>query len=416
MSTIMHIDANSAYLSWEAVYRLQNGSQVDLREIPSVVAGDPKKRHGIILAKSMAAKKFGIKTGESLMEARQKCPELTVVGPNYDLYLACSDAMYEILASYSPVIQRYSVDECFLDYTNSKSMFGEPVKVAYEIKERIKEELGFTVNIGVSSNKLLAKMASELLKPDKVHTIWPNEIEEKLWPLPVGELFMVGRATASKLKDRNIKTIGDLAKQNPDYMKSFLKSQGTLVWNYANGVDDSLVIPNDEILQKGIGNSTTIAFDVTERKEAMMVLLALTERVGARLRKYGRVCSLVSVSLKTNEFQGGSHQLRLMSYTNSTSEIFKYVERLFDEYWKGEPIRQLGVHVSDFIKDSVVQLSMFDGENREKTEKIDQAVDKIRGKYGDKSIFRGCFTNSRIASMQGGVNEGEHVGMGGYRG
>ena len=410
----MHIDANSAYLSWEASNRLKSGDTIDIRNIPSVIAGDPKKRHGIILAKSMPAKRYGIKTGESLLEARKKCQDIMVIGPNYDLYLAYSDAMYDILSSYTPIIQRYSVDECFLDYTNSVSIFGDPLKVTSQISQRIKAELGFTVNIGISSNKLLAKMASELEKPDKIHTIWPEEIEEKLWPLPVGELFMVGRATSSKLKQRNIITIGDLAKQDPLYMKAFLKSHGSLVWNYANGIDDSKVIPNDEILQKGIGNSTTIAFDVKERREALMVLLALTEKVCYRLRKYGRVSSLVSINIKSNDFTGGSHQFKLMGYTNSTSEIFKYVEKLFDEMWKGEPIRLLGVHVSDFVRDNAVQLCMFD-RDREKAEKIDIAVDKIRGKYGDKSIFRGCFANSRIKPIQGGISEGGFLGMLGYR-
>ncbi len=415
MSIVMHIDANSAFLSWEAVYRLQAGYPTDLRDIPSVVAGDPQKRHGIILARSLPAKKYGIKTAESLLEARNKCPDLFVAGPNYDLYLCCSDAMYEILGQYSPLIQRYSVDECFLDYTGCRDTFGDPETAAYEIKERIKEELGFTVNVGVSSNKLLAKMASELEKPDKVHTLWPDEISRKMWPLPVAELFMVGRATARKLKERNIRTIGDLAGQDPNHMKVFLKSHGLLIWNYANGIDNSLVVPNDEIIQKGIGNSTTIAFDVTERKEALMVLLALTERVCFRLRKFGRVCSLISLSLRTNEFRGCSHQLQLQSYTNSTSEVFKYVVRLFDEIWRGEPVRQLGVNVSGFVKDTMIQLSIFDAEDRGRAEKIDQAVDKIRTRFGDRSITRGCFANGRMDPLQGGVNEGDYIGMGGYK-
>lgn len=415
MSIIMHIDANSAYLSWEAVHRLKTRGGVDLREVPSVIAGDPAKRHGIILAKSIPAKKVGIKTGESLMEARNKCPGLVVLGPNYDLYLACSDAMYRILSSYSPLIQRYSVDECFLDYTASQKRYGDPVSVAYDIKERIKRELGFTVNIGVSTNKLLAKMGSELEKPDRVHTLWPEEIASKMWPLPVSELFMVGRATAKKLRDRNILTIGDLARQDPSHIKVYLKNPGLLVWGYANGIDISPVILNDDIVQKGIGNSTTLSFDVTSRKEALMVLLALTERVCARLRKYGRVCSLVSVSIRTSAFSGGSHQLQLQSYTNTTSDIYRYVVRLFDEMWRGEPIRLLGVQISNFTKDSLVQLSIFDMKNRDSEERIDQAVDKVRARYGDSAIMRGCFANSPIKPLQGGVNEGDYIGMGGYR-
>ena len=415
MPIIMHIDANSAYLSWEAVHRLSTRGGVDLREIPSVIAGDPTKRHGIILAKSMAAKKVGIKTGESLMAARNKCPGLVVVGPNYDLYLACSDAMHDILTEYSPLVQRYSVDECFLDYTQSQNRYGDPVSAAFQIKERIKKELGFTVNVGVSTNKLLAKMASELEKPDRVHTLWPEEVPSKMWPLPVEELFMVGRATGRKLKERNINTIGDLARQNPHHMKAFLKSPGLLILSFANGIDTSRVVLNEDIIQKGIGNSTTLSFDATGRKEALMVLLALTERVCARLRRFGRVCSLISLFIKTNEFHGVSHQLQLQCYTNSTSDIYRHVVRLFDDMWRGEPIRQLGVHVSHFTKDSLVQLSIFDMKNREHEEKIDQAVDQVRARFGDRAIMRGCFANSPIQPLQGGVNEGDYVGMGGYR-
>jgi len=415
MSIIMHIDANSAFLSWEAVYRLQAGAQVDLRDIPSVVAGDPEKRHGIILAKSIPAKKFGIKTGESLLEARNKCPELFVTGPNYDLYLCCSDAMYDILCAYSPTVQRYSIDECFLDYTNCADALGDPLEAAFEIKERIRSELGFTVNVGLGPNKLLAKMASEFEKPDRVHTLWQHEIESKMWPLPVSELFMVGWATKRKLRERNIRTIGDLARQEPAHMKAFLKSYGLLIWNFANGIDGSRVVPNDEIIQKGIGNSTTIAFDVSDRKEALMVLLALTERVCSRLRKFGRLCSLVSVSVRTTEFSGYSHQIQLQGYTNSTSEIYAYAVRLFDEMWRREPVRQLGVHVSGFTRDTMVQLTIFDAEGRGKAERIDRAIDSIRRRFGDRAIIRGRFANSGISPLQGGVNEGDYIGMGGYK-
>ena len=277
---------------------LEKGYPVDIREIPAVISGDPLSRHGIILAKSMLAKKYGIGTGQSLFEARQKCPNLAVFPPDYDLYMLCSNAMYNILLEYSPVVERYSIDECFLDYTASQKKFGSPIEAAMEIKERIKKELGYTVNIGVSSSKLLAKMGGELKKPDRVHTLWPEEIEKKMWPLPVGELFMVGRATAGKLMKININTIGDLAKADPNYMKALLKTPGMLVWAYANGIDYSDVTLNRDIIQKGVGNSTTIAYDVTDRREAHMIILALTERVAMRLRKLGYLASLVSVSVK----------------------------------------------------------------------------------------------------------------------
>jgi len=414
VARILHIDANSAYLSWTAAAMLERGYPVDIREIPAVIAGDPENRHGIILAKSIPTKKFGIATGQSLFEARKKCPNLKVFPPRYDLYMTCSNAMYEILKEYSSRVERYSVDECFLDYTESISKFGDPVDVAYKIKERMKKELGFTVNIGVSSNKLLAKMGSELKKPDRVHTLWPEEIQEKMWPLPVGELFMVGRATAQKLTQININTIGDLAMADPNHMKALLKSQGQVVWNYANGIDPSPVTPNSEIMQKGIGNSTTTAYDLTEKQEAYMVILALTERTAAKLRKLGNMTSKVSLSIKTNNFIRYSHQLQLQNCINTTSEIYECACLLFNQCWKGEPIRHIGVSVSDFSSSNMEQLCIFDKENKEKMQNLDKAVDIIRSKYGEEAITRGVFVNGDTKPMQGGTNDGDYIMMGGY--
>jgi len=415
MRIIFHIDANSAYLSWTAAAMLEKGYPVDIREIPAVISGDPLNRHGIILAKSIPAKKYGIATGQSLFEARQKYPGLAVFPPDYDLYMLCSNAMYQILKEYSPLVERYSIDECFLDYTASRNRFGDPVEAAYEIKERIKKELGFTVNIGVSTNKLLAKMGSELKKPDRVHTLWPQEMEKKMWPLPVGELYMVGRATAEKLRRINICTIGDLAKADPNHIKALLKSPGLLVWEFANGIDNSEVTLNSEIIQKGVGNSTTISHDVTDRTEALMILLALTERVAMRLRRLGYMASLVSVSIKTAGFIHYSHQMKLRNSIDTTTEIYEHVCMLFDQCWKGEPIRKLGVHVSDFQASGTRQYSLFDRRDDEKLRSLDRTVDKIREKYGTRSIIRGSFTNGDINPVQGGTNDSDFIMMGGYR-
>jgi DNA polymerase-4 len=412
---IFHVDANSAYLSWTAAAMLEKGYPIDIREIPSVISGDPLNRHGIILAKSIPAKKYGIATGQSLFEAKQKCPNLAVFPPNYDLYMLCSNEMYRILLEYSPVVERYSIDECFLDYTASQNRFGDPLEAAHAIRERMKQELGFSVNIGVSVNKILAKMGSELKKPDQVHTLWPQEMGQKLWPLPVGELFMVGRATAQKLQKINLNTIGDLAKADPNHMKALLKSHGLLVWSLANGIDDTEVTLNSEIIQKGVGNSTTISYDVTERNEAHMILLALTERVAMRLRRLGYLVSLVSVSVKTDGFVGYSHQLKIPNCINTTTEIFEYVCMLFDESWKGEAIRKLGVHVSDFYSDDTRQFSLFDKGDTEKLQALDRAVDQIREKYGTRSIIRGSFANGNINAVQGGTNDSDFIMMGGYR-
>lgn len=415
MRTIFHIDANSAYLSWTAAAMLEKGYPIDIREIPAVISGDPLNRHGIILAKSIPAKKYGIATGQSLFEAKQKYPELAVFPPSYDLYMLCSDAMYRILLEYSPVVERYSIDECFLDYTASRNRFGDPIETAHAIKERMKKELGFTVNIGVSTNKLLAKMGSELKKPDQIHTLWPQEMEKKMWPLPVGELYMVGRATAAKLQRININTIGDLAKADLGHMKALLKSPGLLVWEFANGVDNSEVTLNSDIIQKGVGNSTTISHDVTDRTEVLMILLALTERVAMRLRRLGYVVSLVSVSVKTSGFMHYSHQMKLRNCIDTTTEIYEYVCMLFDQCWKGEPIRKLGVHVSDFQVAGARQYSLFDKRDAEKLQALDRVIDRIREKYGTRSIIRGIFVNGCINAVQGGTNDSVFIMMGGYQ-
>lgn len=415
MAVIMHIDANSAYLSWTATYLLEQGYPIDIRDIPSAISGNPENRHGIILAKSIPAKKYKITTGESLFQARQKCPRLKVYPPDYDLYLKCSDAMHTILSEYSPSIQRYSVDECFLDYTFSEHKYGDPLKVAYQIKDRIKEELGFTVNIGISSNKLLAKMGSELEKPDRVHTLFPNEISEKLWTLPVGELFMVGRATKDKLNKVNIRTIGDLAKEDPIYLKALLKSHGLLVWNYANGIDDSTVTLNSDIGQKGLGNSTTIAYDITTAREAYKVILALTERVGMRLRRMRRFANVISIGVKTDSFVRYSHQVKLPIAVNCTGEIYECACRLLDECWKGEPIRHIGVSLSELDAFEDPQISIFEKGDLERLKALEKTLDSIRCKYGERSIIMGTFANGDVDPVQGGTNDGDFIMMGGYQ-
>ena len=278
-SIIYHIDVNSAFLSWEAVYRLaRKGGTVDLREIPSAVGGDMAMRHGIILAKSISAKKYGIQTGETIPEAKRKCPNLVLVPPNYSLYEKCSAAFMDILREYSDIVEQYSIDEAFIDMSTSCHLFGEPMEVAERIKNHIRDMLGFTVNIGVSGNKLLAKMASDFKKPDRVHTLYPEEIQQKMWPLPVSDLFVVGWATAKKLLGVGIKTIGDLAAADPVWLKSILKKQGEVIWGFANGIDLSPVLDQPPA-NKGYGNSTTTPYDVTDVETADRVLLALAETV-----------------------------------------------------------------------------------------------------------------------------------------
>ncbi len=401
---IFHIDVNSAYLSWEAAYRLQHGASLDLRSIPSVVGGDISKRHGIILAKSIPAKKYGIKTGEPLLTALQKCPSLEVIPPNYSLYLQCSMGMVDILKDYSPKIEQYSIDECFMDYTHMNKLFGSPAEAANHLRARIKKELGFTVNIGISSNKLLAKMASDFKKPDRVHTLFTHEIQEKMWPLTVSDLFMVGRATTTKLHHLGIHTIGELANTSLDLLHAHFKSHGTLIYHYANGKDHSQVKPTLP-KAKGIGNSTTISFDVEDGSTAKLILLSLTETVAMRLREAKMMTRLISVSIKSSEFVSYSHQKVLAEPTDITKDIYDTICELFDEAWKHEKIRHLGVRVSSLSSNTNLQLSLFHYKRQKKYTALDRSIDKIRKKYGKKSIIRASFIHSGLKPLNGGVPE-----------
>ena len=413
---VMHVDANSAYLSWTAVDLLEKGYPLDVRTVPAAIAGNPEDRHGIILAKSIPAKKYKIGTGEALYQSKQRCPELLVFPPDYDLYLSCSEAMYKILQEYSPVIQRYSVDECFVDFDHCERRFGRPEDVAFEIKERIKRELGFTVNVGVGTNKLLAKMAGELQKPDMVHTILGQaELQEKLWPLAVGELFMVGRASAKKLRSININTIGDLACSEPVLLRSLLKSHGQLIWEYANGIDHDRVTPNDQVIQKGLSNSMTIKYDIVDKREAENYLLSLTDRVAARLRRCQCKASLIGIAVKTNGFVRCTHQIQLPFFTDDTTKIYRYACSLFEECWKGEPVRQLGIRLSEFTRKDEYQLSLFDVRQLEEDEALNRVVDQIRDRFGQTSIYRGTFANTDMKPLEGGINDGNYLMMGGYK-
>jgi DNA polymerase-4 len=410
---IFHIDCNSAFLSFQAAYNLSMGHKLDLRKVPAVVGGSQADRRGIVLAKSIPCKDYGIKTGEPLTQARDKCPGLIIVPPNYSLYIKCHKALMDILREYSPLVQAFSIDEAFLDYTGMERHFGPCLRGATLIKDRIREELGFTVNIGISTNKLLAKMASDFTKPDKVHTLFPQEIPTKLWPLPVERLFMVGRATKAKLHKLGILTIGDLANYDSELLGWKLKSHGRLIHDYANGIENTPVLPNDNIQMKGLGNSTTIKFDVDNKKDAHKVLLALVETVATRLRNEGYGCSVVSVSIKTHEFLHYSHQRKLATPINNTNELYRIVTELFDEAWRGEPIRHLGVHVSDLYPQEFIQYTLFDDiKTMAVSSSLDKAVDFIRKKYGGNSIFRAAYLHSDMPSMAGGLGIEDYPVMG----
>lgn len=413
---IFHIDVNSAFLSWEAVYRkkILKDTGADLRDIVSAVGGDKEKRHGIILAKSIPAKKYNILTGESIMEALQKCPDLVIVPPHYKLYERCSDAFREILAEYAPVIEVYSIDEVWCDMTGTLGVHGFPVALANQIKDKIFNELGFSVNIGISSNKVLAKMASDFKKPNMVHTLFPNEISTKMWPLPVRDLFYVGRATEKKLKNMGITTIGELANTDLSILKSHFKMHGEVIWNYANG-NHCTEITNIVPANKGYGNSTTVAFDVDNLRDAKLVLLALCEQVCARLRKDNVYAEIISIEFSDYLFGHTSHQKRILTVTNTTNEFYRHVVDLFVECWDRTPLRKIGVRGSHVVSEALQQFNLFDGDKYLKSHEVDLAIDSMRARYGRDAIMRAAFINGSINHMTGGISadkngETEYVG------
>ena len=402
---IFHVDVNAAYLSWEAVYRLRHlGAKEDLRKQAAGVGGDTALRHGIILAKSVPAKRYGIRTGESILEAKRKCPSLILVPPHYQLYEKASKAFIEILKEFSPAVEQYSIDEAFIDMTGTRALWYSPEAAAEAIRKRVRDELGFTVNIGISSNKVLAKMASDFEKPDKVHTLFPEEIETKLWPLSVSELFFVGSRTKRKLDSLGIYTIGELARTDPEILKSHLKKQGEILWAFANGIDTSPVEP-EPAGNKGYGNSLTLPFDVTDIPHARLALLGLSETLGARMRKNQVRAQVFTLSVKTWDFRCYSHQKKFSDPTDLTEEIYKRAVLLLGQVWKGEPIRHLGIQGSGLAgKDMPVQGSLFQGEAYEKRRRAEMTVDRIRQRYGADAVKRAAFLDTPIDHMSGGIS------------
>ena len=402
---IFHVDVNAAYLSWEAVYRLRHlGAKEDLRKQAAGVGGDTALRHGIILAKSVPAKRYGIRTGESILEAKRKCPSLILVPPHYQLYEKASKAFMEILKEFSPAVEQYSIDEAFINMTGTHVLWHSPEAAAEAVRKRVRDELGFTVNIGISSNKVLAKMASDFEKPDKVHTLFPEEIETKLWPLSVSELFFVGSRTKRKLDSLGIYTIGELARTDPEILKSHLKKQGEILWAFANGIDTSPVEP-EPAGNKGYGNSLTLPFDVTDIPHARLALLGLSETLGARMRKNQVRAQVFTLSVKTWDFRCYSHQKKFSDPTDLTEEIYKRAVLLLGQVWKGEPIRHLGIQGSGLAgKDMPVQGSLFQGEAYEKRRRAEMTVDRIRQRYGADAVKRAAFLDTPIDHMSGGIS------------
>ncbi len=396
----MHIDVNNAFLSWMAVWRLKNGYKVDIRERYAVIGGDEDARRGIVTAKSDPCKKRGVVTAETLYSARKKCPYLEVYKGDFKVFKMYSDMMYNYLLKYSDVIERYSIDECFLDYTASVNLFGDPIKIAYKIKNDIKALFGFTVNVGIGNNKLEAKMASDFTKPDRVHTLFDNEIKKKMWPLPVEDLFMVGKSAASRLRDDGIKTIGELACTNIEILKRKFKSHGVLMWEFANGIDDSKVEAKRDD-PKSVSSSTVLPYNYSNKKEIEKVLKILSSDVGKKLRTKHLYANSISVWIKYSNFKKVSKQITIDNGINNDKDIYKYACLLLEKLWDGENyIRSLCVGVANISCNHDKQLSLFDNNTSNKQmdlkeDKLQSAIDCIRNKYGDEMIGYADVINKR---------------------
>ena len=393
---IMHIDVNNAFLSWLAVLLLKEGYKTDIRNTYAVIGGDEKARRGIVLAKSTPAKKKGVVTAETIYSARKKCPGLKVYPPNYNWYKQMSDSMFNLISEYTPDIEKMSIDECFVDYTPVKHLYGDEIEFAYKIKKEIKEKLGFTVNVGVANNKICAKMASDLSKPDKVHTIFKEEVHEKMWPLPVNELFGIGKRTSEKLSNLGVKTIGDLANYNENELYKYFKNMAHDMIASANGIGSDFV-NNEKEEPKGIGNETTLNHNIYHKEELYPYLLALSENVTLRLRKQEKYAYVIVVTLKDKYFKRTSHQKKLVNATNLTEEVFKVTKEILGEMDVNDGVRLIGVRLDHLVDTSVHQVSLFeDIENRDDNKALEKTVDELKEKYGFKVIDKASLSEVRV--------------------
>ena len=382
----MHIDVNNAFLSWTAIDLLKSGYKIDIRNIEAVIGGDESKRHGIVLAKSMPAKKQGVKTAETLRDAKRKCNDLKIYPPNYKLYTEMSNKLFKLISNYTPDIEKLSIDECFIDYTKVMKLYGNPMKFAYKLKDEIKTKLGFTVNIGIANNKLCAKMASDFLKPDKVHTLFKNEVESKMHPLPIEELYGIGKSGSRKLRELGINTIGDLANSSYEYLYKYFKNQTKKIINSAKGIDDSIIV-SKKSESECISNSTTTSYNLNSLEDIYNFLYPLVENVSSSLRKQNKYASLVGVILKDKYFKTYSHQRRLKNPTSNTDEIFKIAKQLMNELWNEEGVRLVGVSLSKFSSNLTHQISIFeDVKEVENNNELDKVLDKLKETYGNNII------------------------------
>ena len=385
---ILHIDVNNAFLSWSAVWMLKNGYNKDIRNRYAVIAGDESQRRGIVLAKSGLCKKRGVKTADPIYLARRKCPYLEVYPPKFEVYKKFSDMMYKYLCNYTNIIERYSIDECFLDYTGSINLFGDPVKVAYRIKDDIYKKFGFTVNVGVGNNKLLAKMASDFEKPNKVHTLFSNEIEKKMFTLPIEDLFMIGKASSKKLREMGITTIGELAKTDEDVLVKKFKQMGKMMHEYANGIDNSEVMYEREQM-KSISNSTVLPYNYHNIEMIKNIIHSLSNEIGKKLRNNKLYADTVGICFKYTYFDKVSRQIKLDNSISNDEDIYSNAFSIFNSIWNHEDgIRSICVFVSGLSSERKLQLSLFDDITRkdEDNNNLQDVIDDLRDKFGDNVI------------------------------
>ena len=402
---ILHVDVNNAFLSWTAIDMLENGSKFDIRNIAAVIGGDEENRRGVVLAKSNIAKKYGVITGETIYKARKKCSNLRVFTGSSHRYYEFSNKLYNILLEYTDKIERFSVDECFLDMT--EYLMGKDImELAKEIKDRVQKELGFTVNIGISENKVLAKMASDFEKPNKIHTLYKNEIKDKMWPLKVSELFMLGRRTVPKLNSIGIYTIGDIAKESKEMMYKKFGKHGIQMWEYANGIDETEVI-YEKALPKGVGHSLTLPRDTSNLEDLNKVLLSLVEKTTYRLRKYSLYATVITVQIRTKNFENYTHQTKLDKPTAVTKEIYDVAKKLLKESYKGRELRLIGISANGLVdQDTSIQTNIFDilekeNEIHKKYSKVDNTLDMLRNKFGDDIVkFAGRMNVDKMGNIK----------------
>jgi len=386
---IFHVDVNNAFLSWTAIYLLEHGYEIDIRTIPSVIGGDEKERHGIVVAKSPVAKKMGVKSAEPIFQAKKKCPNLKVYPANHEWYKIESKKFKDYLKQYSPDIEEFSIDECFIDMTGTNYLYKDYIKLAYKIKNDIKEMFGFTVNVGVGNNKLCAKMASDFEKPDKVHTLFKDEIVTKLWPLDVGDLFMVGKKTTEQLRNMNINTIGELA--HTDYkklVKVFKEQQAEYLRNASWGIDNSEVNEANYHKNNSISTTETLPRDTDDEDKLKEQLLLQTERVTRELREKNKYTNTIAVIYKDRNFNSYSAQEKLSNPTNDTKEIYKKVVEVFEKNFKKEPLRLIGVRLADLTEKKNEQISIFEiEEEKEDNSNIQKTIDELNKKFGSDLII-----------------------------